>query len=380
VRLIFGLAFNLFSHFHSTFQAHINPELDFIHVTSFDIFGTFAVLYLVNFVVMISWQFVSPLEWNRFLSDSTDIFDRPVESYGTCSNEDALPFAVVIIILNITILFVANWWAYQARNIETEYQESRYIGISMASVLQAWCMGIPILIVVWDNPQAKFFVEAGIIFVTALAVLLLIFVPKMFAIHTDRVKAAQESKRLAYTTFTTRARKKEEFVGDDEEEKNKIVNRSEDNNTKENSGAFPEVAAVSRTESAEKSSEEERPKLGGKNGPSSSFKNSSRGLLRGGLVESISKSMRFSNGALSTDDADTAAAVGGIRITHNPRSARNLQMNGGRRHSGAQMNPLQNLSDGEEVVENGMVELRDPDAEADADPDAEQGDARALSQ
>ena len=101
------------------------------------------------------------MEWHRVPRDATDIFDRPVESYGNCSNADALPFAIALLILNISILIMANWWAYQSRNIETEYHESRYIGITMASILQAWCMGIPILIVVWENPQAKFFVESG---------------------------------------------------------------------------------------------------------------------------------------------------------------------------------------------------------------------------
>ena len=163
----------------------MHPEVDFVHVTPVSIFGMFAALYLVNFIVMLTWQLVAPLQWIRVYLDSKDVFDRYVDSYGLCSSDNALPFVIVIVILNISILLVGNWWAYQARNIETEYGESRYIGISMASILQAWCMGIPILIVVWDNPQAKFFVEAGIIFVTALAVLLLVFIPKSFAIRAD---------------------------------------------------------------------------------------------------------------------------------------------------------------------------------------------------
>mmetsp|Transcript_30241 Transcript_30241/g.49973 ORF Transcript_30241/g.49973 Transcript_30241/m.49973 type:complete len:1011 (-) Transcript_30241:1207-4239(-) len=371
-------------------HAYINPDLDFIHVTSFDIFGTFSVLYLVNFIVLITWQFVAPLEWNRVDRESTDIFDRAVESYGTCSNDDALPFVVVIIILNISILIVANWWAYQARNIETEYHESRYIGISMASILQAWCMGIPILIVVWDNPQAKFFVQAGIIFVTALAVLLLIFVPKMLAIRTDLVKAAEESKRLAYTSFTNRARNKEDFEGDDEEDKAHPVDQS-DTNTKEFSDESPEAAIIAaaatfaRTESVDKSSEEERPKIGGKAGSSASFKDSKRSFGRGGgLVESISKSMRFSSGALSTDDADpkvAAAAAGGIRVTHNPRSARNLEVSGGREYSRAQLEHLEGVPAEEiENFEEGEEDVEAPLREADEERGAEQGDTRTLSQ
>ena len=147
-----------------------------------------------------------------------DKFGRSVDSFGTCTSDSSLPFVIVVLVLNLGILCLANWWAYQARNIETEYHESRYIAISMASVLQAWCMGIPILIVVWDNPQAKFFVSAGIVFVTSLAVLALIFLPKVFAIRDDRMRAAAEDKRLAFLTFAERKKQDSGYDSDNNKE------------------------------------------------------------------------------------------------------------------------------------------------------------------
>lgn len=181
----------------------------------------------LNLAVLIPWTIVDPLVWTRTYLDATDIFDRQVESYGSCSNQDSLPYIIVILILNVGLLLVANWWSYQSRNIETEYHESRYIGISMASVLQAWCMGVPILIVVWDNPSAKFFVEAGIVFVTALVVLLLIFTPKVLAIRSERIERAQEEKRGAYNKFQARARNASgNYDDDDSEEDSKAIKAS----------------------------------------------------------------------------------------------------------------------------------------------------------
>jgi 7 transmembrane sweet-taste receptor of 3 GCPR len=148
----------------------------------------FGILFSLNFVVLLTWTLVSPLEWTRTPLESTDIFDRAVASYGSCSNEDALPFYIVMVVINVGFLILANWWAFESRNIETEYRESRYIAVSLASVLQAWCMGVPIMIVVQEYPSAKFFVEAGIVFVTALAVLLLVYVPKALAIHADHIQ------------------------------------------------------------------------------------------------------------------------------------------------------------------------------------------------
>jgi 7 transmembrane sweet-taste receptor of 3 GCPR len=314
-------------HFSLSMQTYMHPEVDFVQVTPVSIFGTFAVLYLINFIVMLSWQLVAPLQWIRVYLDSKDVFDRFVDSYGLCSSDNALPFVIVIVILNISILLVGNWWAYQARNIETEYGESRYIGISMASILQAWCMGIPILIVVWDNPQAKFFVEAGIIFVTALAVLLLVFIPKSFAIRADRIKAAEENKRLAYSSFTNRARKSNAFP---EEQNptfaalNDVSNGNIDFSTEpsEQTGEktaprepqTPEEADVP-PEIPPEEHHDEATALASTNG-------SRRRMSRRSLLDSLSKSFRLStvNGESAVDN--NSESMRGIRVIHNPRVSR----------------------------------------------------------
>jgi len=425
-------------------QAYTNPDLDFIHVTSFDIICTFTLLYILNLAVMLTWTFLSPLKWQRIYRDSTDIFDRFVESYGTCSNSDALPFVVVILILNISILIVANWWAYQARNIETEYHESRYIGISMASILQAWCMGIPILIVVWDNPQAKFFVEAGIIFVTALAVLLLVFIPKFLAIRTDRQKAVEETKRLAYTNFTARS-KQHQFAEDEEGSKpqRKIdsksssktvggedgpnvsgdntavpagteqVNNTATEDSSDGSAAKPQSdvsGPVTETDVAGKANESvndkslnSRPSLQpiqptpqsqeqqeeGRNEednsagaePSSRF----AGLRRSSFANSFRRSIKFTDGIPGLDGT---SAVEGIRVTHNPRSARNLQVSGGREYSRAQLQHLEDMRQKHQDVDDDDFDDYDDDDDDDMINDdlrdeqvaAEAGDARHLSQ
>jgi hypothetical protein len=205
-------------------QAYSNPELDFIHVTTWDIIIGFVILLVLNLIVLITWTFVAPLEWERNFNEATDPFGRPVDSYGTCSNKDAVPFVVVLMVFNLGILILANWWAYKARNIETEYHESRYIAISMASVLQTWCMGIPILIMVWNNPQERFFVGSGLVFVTSLSVLGLIFVPKVIAISQDRALAAAEEKRQAYRSHVERKIKLSS--SDDPEDKDGATNNS----------------------------------------------------------------------------------------------------------------------------------------------------------
>ena len=78
---------------------------------------------------------MDPREWSRTNKDATDVFNRPVESYGSCTGEDSLPFVIVLLVVNFSFLILGNWYAYLSRNIETEYLESRYAssGVTLPS-------------------------------------------------------------------------------------------------------------------------------------------------------------------------------------------------------------------------------------------------------
>jgi hypothetical protein len=197
-------------------QAYRNPDLDFIHVSALDIFVTFAFMLSINFVVLITWTLVSPLEWTRVDKLERDMFARMFDSHGTCESDGAVAFVIVIVVSNLMVLVLGNWWNYLARNIETEFGESRYIGICMAATLQAWGMGIPILVVVWENPQARFFVESGIIFVTSLAFLATMYLPKVLALRAHRTRA-KDSKVQAYTMYQARTKEPSNYEEEEED-------------------------------------------------------------------------------------------------------------------------------------------------------------------
>ena len=345
---------------------------------------TLGVILLLNLVVLIPWTVLAPLEWTRTLRDSTDTFDRAVESYGSCTNENALPFVIVILVLNVGVLLLANWRAYQSRNIETEYHESRYIGISMASVLQAWCMGVPILIVVWDNPSAMFFVEAGIVFVTALAVLLLIFVPKVLAIRSERIQRAQEEKRGAYNKFQARAKSSRGYDDDSEEfaVENAAATVAANGATKDDSSKYNPKKSSSTAE-ATISSEFTKPPpqdaaeadgtaaaarvaavgvavVGIAAATSNDESESSSPSRRNTLRSSISARL-LQGGAMKSDE--NTEGVGGIKIIHNPRSSRNLEMSGGLELSREQLASFEDNDEfeNEDLDENESMAIVDED-------------------
>lgn len=203
----FTIAFSaLFTKTWSVYRVYRKPDVDIIMLRPAHFAKTLGALLLVNVIVLLSWTFVAPLKWTRLEGESKDAFDRSTDSHATCSAESssALPFLLVLVIFNLGMLIVANVLAYKSRDVSIEYQENRYIAISMASILQAWAMGIPILIVVKDSPQAKFFVEVAIIFVTCSAILLLIFVPKMFSYRAEKRKILEEERRSTMRSVNAR--------------------------------------------------------------------------------------------------------------------------------------------------------------------------------
>jgi len=85
---------------------------------------------------------VNPLDWVREVEtqDSPDLYSREISSVAFCEGDHALAYVLVLAFIQFTCLILANWWAYVSRHIETECNESLYIGLSTAAVLQAWAM------------------------------------------------------------------------------------------------------------------------------------------------------------------------------------------------------------------------------------------------
>jgi hypothetical protein len=123
--------------------------------------------------------------WDRTRKCGSDDFT----SYGSCfigSDNTSLAMAISVMVVNSCAVVLADYEAYKARNVSTEFSESRYIGFAMLSILQVGLVGIPIIFLVQDNPPARFFVGLVIITVVCMSVLLLIFIPKMSALRRER--------------------------------------------------------------------------------------------------------------------------------------------------------------------------------------------------
>ena len=157
-----------------------------IKVSETDVMLPFAILFTCNLILMTLWTVLDPLVWTR-------VETSPTESYGACKVEDRYDVSWKVIVSFIAIfngaaLIGANIEAYKARNVDTEYGESSYIGLIMGSFLQVVLVGLPLFFLVNDNPTARFFLTSSMVFLMSISVLLLLFVPKWRTLRQRRTK------------------------------------------------------------------------------------------------------------------------------------------------------------------------------------------------
>ncbi|CAB9526274.1 acid type B receptor subunit 2 [Seminavis robusta] len=150
-------------------------------------------LLAANVLVLSLWTALDPLTYTRADGPGTDGWNRVLSTSGTCQSNQLAPYLVPLVLVNSVCIGIANWQAYEARFIQSEFSEAKYIGITCVSMMQTGLIGIPILIVAHDHPEALYLVIVCMIFVVSMAILLFIFVPKMvlmdnYARHSTRTQ------------------------------------------------------------------------------------------------------------------------------------------------------------------------------------------------
>jgi 7 transmembrane sweet-taste receptor of 3 GCPR/Periplasmic binding protein domain len=148
-------------------------------VTVSEVLTPVALLLCANILVLSLWTFQAPMRFVRQPHAGTDEWNRVVSTYGVCTSPNGLPYMVTIVFINSGLLVLANYQAYRARNIQSEFSESRYIAIVMGSMLQACIIATPIVFLDYDEPRVVYLVTTLTIFFVCLSILIFIFIPKL---------------------------------------------------------------------------------------------------------------------------------------------------------------------------------------------------------
>jgi ABC-type sugar transport system substrate-binding protein len=181
-----------------------------VKVRAQDVLWPFLAVTMINVALLTSWTIVAPLVYTRKYHDGTDPWNRHISSYGSCSSSEdtnSLPFVVTLIIINLCALFVANYQAFRTRRVKSMLSESKYIAITVASITQAALVGLPVLLLVEDEPRAHYVVQVILIFCVCMAIMGFIFLPKVLALdNVVETMDARSSNFGASLGITSRSR------------------------------------------------------------------------------------------------------------------------------------------------------------------------------
>ena len=132
-----------------------------------------------NMALLLAWTIADPLLWERVDTGRTEA--GVLLSYGRCASLKNVSSILIGLVaaVNIVALLFANVLAYLTRLLEVAFNESKFVGLAMASILQATLIGLPLLFLADANPVARYVVRSVLVFVICMSVLVFIFVPKV---------------------------------------------------------------------------------------------------------------------------------------------------------------------------------------------------------
>ena len=163
-----------------------------------------ATVFVLNCAILSAWTILSPLRWIRTELD-VDEFDRVVASEGTCSSTDSksVVFWWLLLLINLLSYSFSGFQSYRARKLPSSFHESFYIAVSNFVILEVFLIEIPLLYALNINNTSAFMVVEC--WVTALAVLLPMFLPKLDPKDESQTVAVKNRNRPTTASHHTSA-------------------------------------------------------------------------------------------------------------------------------------------------------------------------------
>eukprot|EP00934_Nitzschia_sp_Nitz4_P003762 Nitzschia sp. Nitz4//scaffold94_size78252//34841//37933//NITZ4_005469-RA/size78252-augustus-gene-0.72-mRNA-1//-1//CDS//3329560383//3752//frame0 len=149
-----------------------------IKVTAMDVAKPMIALVSVN-TILLSLMTALGSPYFEFVVKGVDVFDRPNDVHGICNYSDSVPYLSTMCGLNFLALLFAIGEGYQARNLATEFSESKHIFKALIAIALVAFVAAPVMLLARDNANTFVFALSALLFVGSISILLLLFVPKM---------------------------------------------------------------------------------------------------------------------------------------------------------------------------------------------------------
>jgi len=169
-------------------------KLKRVMVTVKDVIIPFIVSFTGEVILLICWTATNKQQYEVIGGEGTDGWNRKIQDHGVCDFFLNKKFQIPNLVLIFVLLALANFEAFKARNIDVEYSESKYITAITILILQAFIIGIPIIILTQEKAKPTYLAMIILISSICMGVLLLIFIPKVIAHRNSKQNSTQEEQ------------------------------------------------------------------------------------------------------------------------------------------------------------------------------------------
>lgn len=185
-----------------------------IKVEALDLLGPLLLIGGINLIILMTWNISDPVVWLRApIEEPSDTLNPDaIPTYGYCNSENYRVYLGMMIGVNYVFSVVSLVQAYECRKISTDYLESLWIGASLIAIVQVWSIGLPLLKLLDNDPNGVFMVKVGVVFLTTMCTLLLIFVPKMGYLRESLLSEPDTKFDQGHDSFQAAAHKDQNSV------------------------------------------------------------------------------------------------------------------------------------------------------------------------
>lgn len=158
---------------------------------------------VVNIGMIVVIYTINPLTYEQ-VTETFDEFLQSEETYDVCIPKDNDKALIYLLYLAFYIVFYSYSLklVYQVRNLPTDFQEGRWISVSILAQLQLFILGIAVVIAVGNkDPSVTYLVLSLLVVLSNLMLLILIFGPKFYKLLSGQrhvVYDRDEDRDVAY--------------------------------------------------------------------------------------------------------------------------------------------------------------------------------------
>jgi len=177
---------------------------------------------LAEIIYMTVWTLVAPIKWVRECKRENPDYGYCEESVGNCGGTiGTIVFLAALLAIHLVYLSYILYICYLVRNVPTEFSEHKYITASAVSSIEILVVSPPIIALSWQSSAiVSTIILTFALFATDFGVLVMIFVPKIFAAYEkhDEKTLTQEdilfnlrrkARKIAESGTMTRSRRKD---------------------------------------------------------------------------------------------------------------------------------------------------------------------------